>query len=137
MIRDRLRNFWHDQRGAAALEFALIALPLILLTIGVVEVGRAIFTQQSLSYAVDHAARRLYLDGSFDLAGVTTEIKTESFLIDPNKLTVQLAPVIMPDGTTAFGLVELQVDYQFESIVANWVFDTIPMQYRRSIVVAQ
>jgi len=135
MMRERFSRFLADQRGAAALEFAMIALPLVLLTIGVVEVGRAIFTQQSLSYAIDHAARRLYIDAGVDLEVLSQEIATESFLIDPAKLTTRLGSVSLPDGSTAFGIVELQIDYTFESIVADWVFDMIPMNFTRTIVV--
>lgn len=60
MSRHRL---WRDERGAAAVEFAIICLPLILLALGVIEFGRAFNIQNDMAYAADVATRRLLLDG--------------------------------------------------------------------------
>jgi Flp pilus assembly pilin Flp len=136
-------NFLRDQTGSTAVEFALIALPLVLLTIGVVEVGRAIFTQQSLSYAVDHAVRELYIDKDLigidsilDPQAIKSDIVSLSFLIDPEMLDDPvLVPTPLQNGSSAFRVVELRVSYTFESIVADWVFDMIPMNFTRTIVI--
>jgi Flp pilus assembly protein TadG len=46
-----------DIRGAAAVEFALILWPLLLLVLGAVDGGRMLWTQNTLQYAVEQAAR--------------------------------------------------------------------------------
>ncbi|MGA7386171.1 MAG: TadE family protein [Methylocella sp.] len=46
-----------DIRGAAAVEFALIILSLMLLLLGTVDGGRMLWTQNTLQYAVEQAAR--------------------------------------------------------------------------------
>jgi Flp pilus assembly pilin Flp len=53
------RSFCQDcrERGAAAVEFAIIFPILLLLVLGLIEVGRAIWTQTTLDYAVQAAAR--------------------------------------------------------------------------------
>jgi Flp pilus assembly protein TadG len=46
-----------DISGAAAVEFAMILWPLMLLLLGTVDGGRMLWTQNSLQYAVEQAAR--------------------------------------------------------------------------------
>ncbi len=46
-----------DIRGVAAVEFALIVLPLLLMVLGIIDGGRMLWTQNSLQYAVEQAAR--------------------------------------------------------------------------------
>jgi Flp pilus assembly pilin Flp len=136
MKLQRLRTFIAESSGAAAVEFALVALPLVLLTIGIVEVGRAIFTQQSLTHAIDHAARSLYINPALTDAALRQIVLDQGFLINAEKLSPfpWRQPVVLPNGSSAFGVVELQVDYNFESIVADWVFEAIPMEFRRTVV---
>ena len=46
-----------DQRAAAAVEFAIVVGPLILLLIGIMEFGRALWLLNALHYASEEAAR--------------------------------------------------------------------------------
>lgn len=131
MKRVNHRDFLSDQAGATTVEFALIALPLILLTVGVAEVGRAIFTQQSLFYAVDNAVRQLYIDPDLDLE---KSILDSSFLLNPANLSVSyIEPPAGCKITVLECVSELRVDYIFESIMAGWVLDMIPMHVERTV----
>lgn len=56
------------QRGAAAVEFALVAIPLIAILFGITELGRAAYTYDTLDKSVRTAARYL----SFYNAGDAT-----------------------------------------------------------------
>ena len=47
----------HPQRGAAAIEFALLLLPLATLTFGVTEFGRALYQYNTIAKSVRDAAR--------------------------------------------------------------------------------
>lgn len=53
--RTRLRR--GDDRGAVAVEFALISIPLVLLVVGIVQFGLAYYTQVSVTQAARSAAR--------------------------------------------------------------------------------
>jgi Flp pilus assembly protein TadG len=55
------RRAWRCQSGATAVEFALVCLPLFLLSLGIVEFGRAFFVRNDISYAADVAARKVLI----------------------------------------------------------------------------
>lgn len=59
-----LRRISRCRRGATAIEFALILPCFLLLIFGTVEAGRLMWTQMSLQYAVDKAARCAALQGN-------------------------------------------------------------------------
>jgi Flp pilus assembly protein TadG len=52
-----LLRFGRDERGATAVEFAMVAPFLIALFFGIFELGRALWIQGILDYAVEQAAR--------------------------------------------------------------------------------
>lgn len=56
-IGDRAAAFWDECRGATAVEFAFIAVPLMLLLVGVVEVGRLMWTAHALDEVAIASAR--------------------------------------------------------------------------------
>lgn len=56
-----LRLFLNDQRGAAAVEFAFIVLPLMLLLAGSIEISRYIWTRLALQDVASSGARCLGL----------------------------------------------------------------------------
>ncbi|WP_163266827.1 TadE/TadG family type IV pilus assembly protein [Chelativorans alearense] len=60
-IRYPLSQLAKSQSGAAAVEFAIVCLPLLLLCLGVVEFGRAFFVRNDLAYAADVAARKVLI----------------------------------------------------------------------------
>jgi Flp pilus assembly protein TadG len=60
----RLRGLARSQGGATIVEFALIAPPLLILLLGIMEAGRALWTQNALNYAVEQAARCASIDAN-------------------------------------------------------------------------
>src|SRR3990172_8738153 len=56
-LQGTLKRFRRDKSGASALEFALVAMPLILLLLAVLEVGLVYFANFSLENAVAQGAR--------------------------------------------------------------------------------
>ena len=53
----RLRAFLGDQSGSPAIEFALVAPVFMLFALGLVEFGRALWTNNALQMAADQAGR--------------------------------------------------------------------------------
>lgn len=135
MRRASFKRFCKDTSGAAALEFALVAVPLVMFTFGIMEVGRALFMQQSLSHATDIAARMLYLDPDTPVADLRAAIVDELFLGDPDLLDVTLSAANTVTGTARFRTMTMSVDYDFLSIVPGILTDQISMQFQRSVTV--
>lgn len=61
-IVSRIIRWWRCTSGTTAVEFALVAPIAILLCLSVLEVSRAIYTRNELSYAIDLGARSVLLD---------------------------------------------------------------------------
>jgi Flp pilus assembly protein TadG len=53
----RIRNFGRSTAGATAVEFALVVAILFVLMFAIIEFGRAWWTENSLQYAIERAAR--------------------------------------------------------------------------------
>ena len=105
------------RRGAAAVEFALVAPIFFLLVLGMVEIGRAVMVQQVLTNASREGARRAVLDGA-----TAAEVRTYV----TNYLTgasVSGSPVTFPHGvpeSAGYGApVEVTVSVPFGQV--SWV----------------
>jgi Flp pilus assembly protein TadG len=65
--RRRLSQLRRDQRGVAAIEFAMIAPIFFGLLVGIIDVGRYMWTLNTIQYAIDQGVR----------AGVVQQLSTE------------------------------------------------------------
>ena len=67
-----LRRFARAQRGATAIEFAIIALPFMILLFGIIELGMVFLVSTTLQNATDNAARQTRT-GQFQTSGANTK----------------------------------------------------------------
>jgi Flp pilus assembly protein TadG len=67
-----LRRFARARRGATAVEFALIALPFLVLLFGIIELGMVFLVSVTLQNGTDNAARKLRT-GQFQTSGANTK----------------------------------------------------------------
>jgi Flp pilus assembly protein TadG len=65
-------RFWRDENGFTAVEFAMVALPFLMLLFGTIAVGLFFFTTFSLENAVEKASRQIRT-GQAQTAGKTTD----------------------------------------------------------------
>lgn len=56
-MRSLLKRFWHSRAAATATEFALVAGPMILILLGTIEFGRALWARQALQQVATEIAR--------------------------------------------------------------------------------
>ena len=78
------------ESGAAAVEFALVALALILVAIGTIEFGRGLQLRNELSFAADFGARKVLLDPSVSETVIEDAIRSALIQAQPDLLTVTL-----------------------------------------------
>src|SRR5579859_3625853 len=82
----------HRERGAAAVEFALVLPVLLVLVMGIIDFGRVFSAQQTLTYAARSGARVMVLQNS-TTAAITAaqnaasplgQIATSAFSVSPS-----------------------------------------------------
>jgi Flp pilus assembly protein TadG len=66
------RRFARATRGAIAVEFAIIALPFMVLLFGIIELGMVFMVSTTLQNATDNAARKIRT-GQFQTSGAATK----------------------------------------------------------------
>lgn len=57
LVRSRLSGLTRDQRGTAAIEFGLVAPVFFALVLGIIDIGRYMWTLNTMQYAIDDAVR--------------------------------------------------------------------------------
>jgi len=135
--RDKEKNLLSDNKGSAAIEFALVSPVFFLLFIGVFEVGAVMLVKTSLETAILEVSR-FGRTGSI-VAGQTQQQTAVALadqysfgLVDPSKLVLTVTPyasfsaipllATAPNtGTQDFGVGKQPVLY---TLSYNWIFFT-------------
>lgn len=88
----------HRERGAAALEFALVLPVLLLLVMGIIDFGRVFNAQQTLTYAARAGARVMVLQNS-TTAAITAAQNASSTLGSIPSSAFSVSPTTCTSGT--------------------------------------
>lgn len=112
----RLQAFGADRRGVIAVEFALIIPIFLLMTYGFMELGRALFIQNSLGHAVYEAQRYAIVHGASSSApananAIETVILEKAGMLDGNRLTINVT--FTPDNEPG-SVVNIEAIYAFD-----------------------
>ena len=104
-----LRRFRKSQDGAAAVEFAMVALPFFGLILAVIELSIFFFASRYLEDGLFNASRKV-LTNRLDTASICTtfpqEVKNElANWFNPAKLTISVTP--LPSFTSPGGAIDL------------------------------
>lgn len=86
-------------RGAAAVEFALVVPVLLLLVVGIAEIGRAYHVQTTLSGAAREGVRVMALRNDPAAARATTRAAASTVTLTDSQIAV--SPTSCPTGTSA------------------------------------
>ncbi len=99
-VHKLFRSYRLFRRGAAVVEFAIVAPVLLLLVFGMIEYGRLIMVQQVLTNATREGARRAVLDGATTSAvtSVVTDYLSTSHI---SGAVITVTP--NPPSNAAFG----------------------------------
>lgn len=110
---DSSRRRWRGRRrGAAAVEFAVVAPILFLLTLATVEFGRAMLVQQVMTNASRAGAREASLPNATESSVITaTTDYTETAGIDSTTVMVTISPDPASAGTGEAITVTASVNY--------------------------
>jgi Flp pilus assembly protein TadG len=111
-----LNGFGDDRRGVVAVEFALIIPIFMLMTYGFMEIGRALFIQNSLGHAVYEAQRYAIVHGASssspaDADAIEAVILEKAGMLDGDLLTVDVS--FAPDNEPG-SVVTIRASYAFD-----------------------
>jgi Flp pilus assembly protein TadG len=108
----RRKRLLSDSSGATAVEFALVATPLLLLILGVLDFGRLYWSRNQLEFAAEEAGRYAMANHSATMTEITNYAKSRLAGLDPSAVTATAA-TDTADGIT---FVTVALSYQFQFI---------------------
>lgn len=119
-----LRRLIADRRGVSAVEFALIAPVFLAMTMGVIEFGRAAYTQGVISFAAEEATRYAVVNYSITEDEIRDLAEACLLGIDPSRINAIVAkgPVDPVDNTRT---ISVEISYNFEFLLPYLPADVI------------
>ena len=125
MKRSIARSFVRDNTGATAVEFAFVAIPLLMLVFGAVEIGRMMWIREALQSTAIAAARCMGVrEAACAPGGTYSATSTKTFVRDyalGMHVFVPDARITLNNAATfqgASGFSQVTVTYDFESLVS-------------------
>lgn len=116
-MRRLFRALRADQRGAAAIEFAVIGPLLFTLLLGIVEMGRMFYVRESLEYATEQAARFYMVTPSASWSQVQSALQNAMAGGMGPDVTVTQDPDVNPcNGNTAVTCTTIHATYTFVTV---------------------
>ena len=107
-MRKALTGFRRDQKGAAAMEFALIAPAFVALLVGIAQLGILFFASAGLSNALAEGARLATLHPRPTVAQIRAKIDAAKFGLKSDKLA---APTLTPGTSLSSDYYQIQMNY--------------------------
>ena len=121
-MRRAVITLWRDRRGAAAVEFALLAPAFLTMLIGTVMMAMMMFSNSSLHFAVQAAARCASVKTTVCSNGETTEAFAASNYFGTTSAPTFACTGRVCGGTAACGnKVTGQINFTFEVGMARYV----------------
>lgn len=107
----RAKRLLRREEGSTAVEFAFVGIPLVLLSMGIIEFARYAYTQSALNYASEEATRYAVVrGGTVTESELLTVVQDAMLFLDTGLSAVCITA---PAGTeTAEITVEITYDYQ-------------------------
>lgn len=129
MTRRLLRRLAACDRGAAAVEFAIISMVLITLLIGIVDFGRTLYVKNQLSFLADQAARAVLLDPGIADATLEADLRADFSAGTAADLTVTITSEIV--SGTDFRV--LSVNYPITLFIPNLSASDLTLSVTRRV----
>ena len=122
MMMNRLKSFRRESGGAAAIE-AAFGIPIIILVIlGLLQVGMAFLINAGMRHAVETGARYATIYPAPSDSEITTMVRSSVYGANPADFTIT-APVRATDATNGQNYIQLSMSYQYR---LNMVFMSLP-----------
>lgn len=100
-----------DDRGAAAVEFALVAPIFLMFVLALIDFGRVYWIKSTLQYAVEQASRYAMVNPSTTNSALVSYAKSQTNGLDPSGVTFNATDSTV--GGTAFKTITASYTYTF------------------------
>lgn len=124
-----LRLLLHSRDGGAALEFAVSVSVFLMFMIGIVEFGRALWTDNALQFAADQAGRYALANPAASDAEITGYATGQLVSVDANRVDV----AVTRDVVSGVKFVTITATYAFAPAAALVPVATIALTGRARV----
>lgn len=136
---DRFTAFVRNQRGGTAVEFAIVVVVFLLLTLGLMDFARGIWAYNSLCHAVREGVRYAIVHGSnskdpADKAAIEAVVWGQLPQFEPEDVDVD--PVWSDPEKKQGSRVTITGQYDFEPIIVFFAGVTIPLSSTTQMVIS-
>jgi Flp pilus assembly protein TadG len=126
----------HARSGATAVEFGAIAPVFLVVLLGILEIGRVLFTQGVLYFSAEETTR--YATVNFDATTQELQTVAESkfLMIDPERISqFNVSSVLNTDDQTR--LVTVEIAYDFETLTPIGLGPLTLVGHSRGFIVSE
>ena len=125
--------------GHTILEFSLVFMLFLVLVLGLMEFGRALWTQHTIAHAARQAGRYAIVRGStHDNPATADQIKqvlaNQAIGLNSTKLSASTTVTWTPDNNPG-DVVQIQVQYDFVPISGSLVISSIPLRSTTQMII--
>lgn len=99
------------EAGASAVEFAIIGGVLVMVLVGILDIGRVLWTQNQIDFLVDRAMRQLLIDPDLTAAELEAGARDGFIAGDPTALNLGLSSETF--GGDTYRVVEIEAPFTF------------------------
>jgi Flp pilus assembly protein TadG len=110
-----------SERGAVAIEFALVLPILLMLVVGIMDFGRAYNNQISVTHAAREAARSMAVNNDINVA--ITRAQAASGFLDADQMRFTFAPATC----TGTEMMSVNVEYDYKPLT-SMVLETMALK---------
>ncbi len=139
-ITDKCLKLLKDCRGAAFMEFGLLAPVFFIVTIGIVDFGRMVWLSNTVEHAATEGARFAAVHGSNKDTVATTQtitdfVEGQAELIPPGEMNIDVS-WIPPNDNSPGSTVTVQITYNFEYLLVGFLgFDPVELEGTSTMVI--
>lgn len=117
------------ERGAAAVEFAIISMVLISLCVGIVDFGRTLYVKNQLAFLADQATRSVLVNPAITNAQLQATLEADFNAGDPDDLAVNIAAETV--AGTSFRVIT--ISYPMTLFIPNLTSKNISLDVTRRV----
>ncbi len=129
MVMKQILRYRTCESGAVAIEFAFVGFLMVLVSIGVIEIGRGLNVRSQLSFAVDSGARMILIDSSASNSQLDGTVRAAFAGSKPELLQVDIGQETV--NAVDFRLITVQ--YPFNPLIPKITKKVINIRINRRI----